>query len=103
MTWNKKESIFVLLEVPLKVSKSQSEKDKSTKINPVKIAEEESSEVCAEDYLSGKLTTDQFLSEYVKLRSRHHQTKAKMEDVAQTNRQLQQFGGGGSSQPHWKS
>jgi len=68
--------------------------------------EEESSEECAEDYLSGKLTTDEFLSEYVKLRSRHHQTKAKLEDVVQTNRQLQQFGGGsggGPQQQHWKS
>ena len=60
-------------------------------------ADEELSEQCAERYLSGEVSTDAFLAEYIKLRSEHHQTKAKLDDVLQTNRQLQQYGGFGDS------
>ena len=63
--------------------------------------DEEESESCAERYLQGDVSTDEFLSDYIKLRSQHHQKKAKLDDVLQTNRQLQQYGGG-QPYPTWR-
>ena len=57
-------------------------------------AEEEASEAVAEKFLVGETSSaEDFVSKYLKLRTDHHRTKAKMDDVIQTNRQLQQFGG----------
>ena len=60
--------------------------------------EEEASEAVAEKFLAGETSSaEDFVSAYLKLRTDHHRTKAKMDDVIQTNRQLQQFGGAGAA------
>jgi len=63
-------------------------------------ADEERSEECAEKYLSGDMTTEEFLADYIKLRSDHHRTKAKLDDVLQTNRQLQHYRAGAGDYFH---
>jgi len=53
--------------------------------------DEEESDSIAENFLQGRLTADDFLSQYIRLRSSHHQTKAKLDDVLKTSRQMDTF------------
>ena len=52
---------------------------------------EDESEVVADEFLNGKLSMEEFLNSYLSVRSSHHQVKAKLDDVANTNRHLRTF------------
>jgi hypothetical protein len=50
------------------------------------VADEEQSDACAEHFLAGKCDVEQFVSNYIKVRSEHHKKKVVVERIGKINR-----------------
>ena len=50
------------------------------------LADEEESDKCADNFLAGKCDVEQFVSNYIKLRSDHHKKKVAVERIGKSHR-----------------